>query len=764
MGWLQGLTFTFLEDLLKLGSKEAIEEHHLSQLDFPGRHAPKELHRKFCGKAVRTASTWGASRGTLMRTFWNCPFGKRFLSAGLVKFPQDMLVFIAPILMRQLLLYCENTDTKPLWVGLCIAGTRICLTGTLLSPYHSKLHAPDIQLPTDCCHFAQYYVITYGVGLDVRTTVSAMAFEKITMLTHEARASTTRGQLLNFVSADAQSMCDFFPYSHNFWSAPMQTLIGLIGLWMVLGFWPVLSSMILIVIMVPANKAFATKLAKFQGASMKCTDQRVQVAAELVHGIRVVKYFNWISYFEEKVTPPAVPLTSISGLVLRFALVAQMQLARKQEHHQILKGALTDGAGGMLWQNSGVLLTLTGLLVSALVYGKMPASVLFPAVLLYRLIAFPLAIVGEIIGRFVRAGVSFRRFLDFLQLDSLPRFSSDWDMQSDVFTAPEADCQSLLTHGSNDGVPCERVNQTSGMSHDPCEGIDVEVGGMDATKMHTKKYSGEVSSSGDGAVQLFHASFTWGKNEDAVVHDLSLEISPGSLVMIVGPVGAGKSSLLYGLFGDIQLMEGGKVDMRGSVAYASQEAWIRNASVRDNVLGGAPFEESRFWSAISCCGLEQDLQTWPGMEDTEVGERGVMVSGGQRMRLSLARAVYMDRDIYLLDAPLRALDMHVGAHVWKACIHGALAGRTSHLVTHTMHHLPEADTIVLMDKGQIVFTGTYADLVALYKKDGGQLSEALHSMLQDVVEGTVTSGTGIAAPNPHKAHDVNLVPATGQMM
>jgi len=147
--------------------------------------------------------------------------------------------------------------------------------------------------------------------------------------------------------------------------------------------------------------------------------------------------------------------------------------------------------------------------------------------------------------------------------------------------------------------------------------------------------------------------------------------------------------------------------MRGSIAYCDQKPWILNATLRDNVLFGLPYDEKRFDAAMHAASLEDDLSVLPGGAETEIGERGINLSGGQKARVALARAVYRDADVYLLDDPLSAVDAHVCDHLFRECIKGALKHKTVVLVTHQAHLLSECDLICVLDQGKQLCCDTY---------------------------------------------------------
>ncbi|GAB6025158.1 Multidrug resistance-associated protein 1 [Chamberlinius hualienensis] len=221
----------------------------------------------------------------------------------------------------------------------------------------------------------------------------------------------------------------------------------------------------------------------------------------------------------------------------------------------------------------------------------------------------------------------------------------------------------------------------------------------------------------DDAISVSNASFKWETSENeetskANLQNISFRVGKENLVAVVGSVGSGKSTLLSALLGEIVKLCG-SVNINGRVAYVSQQAWIQNATFKENILFGKPFNKRQYEKVIKCCDLEPDLAIMPGGDQAEIGEKGINLSGGQKQRISLARAVYDDADIYLFDDPLSAVDPHVGSHIFTNVIgsQGVLRRKTRVLVTHSLTYLPLVDKILVMSEGKITEMGTYKDLM-----------------------------------------------------
>ncbi|XP_043959117.1 ATP-binding cassette sub-family C member 3 isoform X6 [Gambusia affinis] len=239
-------------------------------------------------------------------------------------------------------------------------------------------------------------------------------------------------------------------------------------------------------------------------------------------------------------------------------------------------------------------------------------------------------------------------------------------------------------------------------------------------------------TSSEFAVSVVNGKFTWAKEDEPVLDNINVMVPQGSLVAVVGHVGCGKSSLISALLGDMEKVEG-EVSVRGSVAYVPQQAWIQNATLRDNILFGKSFHESKYRRVLDACALTPDLEVLPGGDMTEIGEKGINLSGGQRQRVSLARALYSDAEVYLLDDPLSAVDSHVSKHIFDNLIgpEGLLKGKTRILVTHGITFLSQVDNIVVMVEGRVSEMGSYQELL----NQNGAFAEFLRNYaLEDIVE------------------------------
>ncbi|KAJ8929220.1 hypothetical protein NQ314_018099 [Rhamnusium bicolor] len=198
---------------------------------------------------------------------------------------------------------------------------------------------------------------------------------------------------------------------------------------------------------------------------------------------------------------------------------------------------------------------------------------------------------------------------------------------------------------------------------------------------------------------------------DKSLQNITLEVNSNQLIAVVGPVGGGKTTLLHVILEELSPVEG-TVDIVGALSYASQEPWLFGGSIRQNIIFGQEFIEKKYMDVVRVCALNRDFSLFPYGDRTLIGDRGVTLSGGQRARINLARAVYKDADIYLLDDPLSAVDTHVGKQLFDECICGYLKNKCVVLVTHQLQYLRNVQTIYLLQDGRIQASGSYAELQA----------------------------------------------------
>ncbi|KAF2095001.1 ATP-binding cassette glutathione S-conjugate transporter [Rhizodiscina lignyota] len=306
------------------------------------------------------------------------------------------------------------------------------------------------------------------------------------------------------------------------------------------------------------------------------------------------------------------------------------------------------------WSTTPFLVSCSTFAVFVLTQDRpLSTDIVFPGLTLFNLITFPLSVLPMVITSIIEASVAVGRLTSYLTADEL---------QSDAV-------------------------------------------------IHEKT----VEEQGDESVRIRDATFAWSREEGRNnLFDINFSAHKGELTCVVGRVGAGKSSLLAAMLGDMYKLRG-EVVVRGTTAFVAQSPWVMNASVKENIVFGHRFDPSFYEATVKACALVDDFKQLPDGDQTEVGERGISLSGGQKARVTLARAVYARADIYLLDDVLSAVDQHVGRHIIDNVLgaKGLLAGKTRVLATNSIPILIEANFIALLRDGRILEKGTYEQLMAM---------------------------------------------------
>ena len=326
-----------------------------------------------------------------------------------------------------------------------------------------------------------------------------------------------------------------------------------------------------------------------------------------------------------------------------------------------------------------------------------PARV-FSSLALFNALRMPLNILPTVIGQTVDAWASITRIQEYLLAEEMED-EFHWDLEGKH--AVEA------RHA-------EFTWERTATQQQDRRSVDESHHKRKRAKDHADKEtkaSAKSSTDGSDDPRTDESSSTPGDREPFRLRPLDLQLGRNELVAVVGGVGSGKSSLLAALAGDMR-KTGGEVVMGASRAFCPQYAWIQNASVKENVLFGRPFDAEWYAKVIDACALRPDLEMLPNGDATEIGERGITVSGGQKQRLNIARAIYFDADIVLMDDPLSAVDAHVGRHIFDHAIAGLLHDKCRVLATHQLHVLSRCDRIIWMQDGKVAAFDSYDNLMA----------------------------------------------------
>ncbi|KAJ7650714.1 ABC transporter [Roridomyces roridus] len=498
-----------------------------------------------------------------------------------------------------------------------------------------------------CTH--QFFYRAMSTGVLVRGGLITAIYSRSLRLTTRARTTLTNGKLVNHISSDVSRIDFCAGFFHMAWTAPIQMVICLILLIINLG--PsALCGFAFFVLATPVQTRVMKKLFIFRQKSMFWTDKRSKLLQELLGGMKILKLFNWQAPF----------LARISGY-------------RQKEMAYIRSLLLLRSGTNAVAMSMPALASVLSFVTYSLTGHTLQASTLFASLTLFNLLRLPLMFLPVSFSSIADALNASHRLYDVFVAET---FTEAQIRDPDLKFAIEVENATFTW----DGPPPE-VEQSSSKK------------GKGKKKVEPEKAAIKVEE--ENVFKMTNVSFS---------------IPRGQLVAIVGAVGSGKTSLLQGMIGEMRRTSG-STKFGGSVSYCPQSAWIQNATIRDNICFGLPFDEARYWKAVNDSCLQPDLDMLPNGDMTEVGEKGISLSGGQRQRVNICRSIYSDSEIQIFDDPLSALDAHVGKSVFHNVLQNTLQGKTRVLVTHALHFLPHVDYIMTIANGRITERGTYSELM-----------------------------------------------------
>ena len=605
------LTFSWMTPLMKYGYREYLTQDDLWNLR-------KRDTTKVTGLMLE--ETWTDELGKERPSLWIAlfrGFGGPYFRGTVIKSLSDILSFVQPQLLRLLISFVDSyrSGRTPQPV---IRGAAISLAMFAVS-----------VLQTVLLH--QYFQRTFETGMRVKSSLTSMMYAKAMRLSNEGRASKSTGDIVNYMAVDTQRLQDLTQYGQMLWSAPFQIILCMASLYQLVGI-SMLAGVGAMILMVPINGLIARIMKNLQKKQMKNKDARTRLVTEILNNMKSIKLFAWSTAFMNKLT----------------------FVRNEQELRTLRKIGASQAFANFTWSTTPFLVSCSTFTVFVLTRDEpLTTEIVFPALTLFNLLGFPLAVLPMVITSIIEATVAVGRLTSFFTAEELQPDAVQW--------------------------------------REPAVNME------------------------DEAVRVRDATFTWDRNESRnCLEDINFVAHKGELSCVVGRVGSGKSSLLQAILGDIWKING-EVAVHGSTAYVAQQSWVMNASVKENIIFGHRWDSHFYERTIQACALSDDLKTLPDGDQTEVGERGISLSGGQKARLSLARAVYARADVYLLDDCLSAVDQHVGRHLIDNVLgpRGLLGGKTRILATNSIPVLFEADFILLLRNGRILEKGTYQQLVAM---------------------------------------------------
>ncbi|XP_037084927.1 multidrug resistance-associated protein 7-like [Pollicipes pollicipes] len=542
----------------------------------------------------------------------------------------------------------------------------------------------------------QYDYRLAKVGLKVRAAFIATIYRKTLDVPLAQLAKMSSGEVMTYMSVDTDRVVNLCSSFHAFWSLPFQFCVTLYLLYWQIGV-SFLSGLAFAVALVPLNKWIANKTGEYSAGMLEHKDDRVKLTSEVLQGIRTVKFSGWESFF--------------AGVI---------GVRRAEEVRYLKKQKYLDAWCVFFWATTPVLMCLLTFGTYVLLGNQLTAATVFTTIALLNMLKSPINAYPWALNGLVDSLVSIRRVQRLLALPDLD--PDQYYCPPDELPADAADCDISIRQGFfHWGAPPP-----------PPPG------------------SSEAESPASSSLDASMSDLVYGGNQRSQIKlwDVSVNVRRGQVVGLMGPVGCGKSSLVYAVLGEL-IKEDGLVhlaDRHRGVGLVSQDPWLQQGTVRDNILFGSAYNVEKYRSVIAACALTADLDSLPAGDLTQVTQNGASLSGGQRVRVALARAVYQDLRVYILDDIFSSLDPRVARHVMNACVRRLLRGASVLLCCHQASLLRHADWLVVMERGWVSMQGPPAELLA----------EAPDSPTDPMVAGSDDSASPPDSPAESEALDTVL--------
>uniref|UniRef100_K3X2G0 Uncharacterized protein n=1 Tax=Globisporangium ultimum (strain ATCC 200006 / CBS 805.95 / DAOM BR144) TaxID=431595 RepID=K3X2G0_GLOUD len=506
---------------------------------------------------------------------------------------------------------------------------------------------------TVCLSYA--FFVSCRVGLNMRSLLISQLYQKSLRLSCVARQSYSTGEIMTLMSVDTTRVMVAMVNGPWLVVAPVAFVITIVLISQLLDATTGLCGAAFILLVVCISVLLARQIGQIQHKLLQVAEARVKLTSETLHGIRVVKFYAW-----------------------EASLAQRVEAIREQEVKLYRKFHYYHMANSTLLFMTPVLLGGVTMGFYVFVRGNLTVTQTFTLIAMLSISRFAVRMFPQGISAVSQARVAFARMDAFLSAD-------------------EQDSAAVLPPETGDGV------QAAG---------SIRIFGARLQWLHDEESQSTITTHHEEESPIVAFAFSPTPSTGFALEQINLVIEPGSLTMIIGVVGSGKSSVLHAILGEMILVRG-DVDVHGEISYVSQQPWIRNVSIKDNILFENAYDANRYEHVLNATQLAQDLSSFSSGDRTEIGEHGINLSGGQKARVAIARAMYRAHyDILILDDPLSAVDPHVAHAVFEQCILGLAKKKTRLLVLNSHYDLlPHADKVLVVQDGRIAGDGTYTEIL-----------------------------------------------------
>ncbi|XP_063302912.1 cystic fibrosis transmembrane conductance regulator [Pelobates fuscus] len=488
----------------------------------------------------------------------------------------------------------------------------------------------------------------HHIGMQMRIAMFSLIYKKTLKLSSKVLDKISTGQLVSLLSNNLNKFDEGLALAHFVWIAPLQVIL-LMGL-----LWDLLQASAFcglgfLVIIALFQAWLGRRMMKYRDRRAGKINERLVITSEIIENIQSVKAYCWEDAMEK---------------IIESIRQVELKLTRKAAYVRYFNSSAFFFSGFFVV----FLSILPHLLTNGIALRKIFTTISFSIVLRMTVTRqFPWAVQTW----YDSLGV-IDKIQDFLQKEEFKPLEYN-------LTTTDVVMENVSASWDEDmGQFFEKAK--------------LEVNGNGATNEDPN---------------LFFSNFSL--HLTPVLSDISFTLDKGQLLAVAGSTGAGKTSLLMMIMGELE-PSAGKIKHSGRISFSPQVSWIMPGTIKENIVFGVSYDQYRYLSVIKACQLEEDISKFPEKDNTVLGEGGITLSGGQRARISLARAIYKDADLYLLDSPFSYLDLFTEKEIFESCICKLMANKTRILVTSKLEQLKKADKILILHEGTCYFYGTFAEL------------------------------------------------------
>ena len=593
-------------------------------------------------------------------------------------------------------------------------------------PYFNLLTTMILLLINKICYnfmFRLYETITIANSYRIIVQLDSLIYDKL--LKTSLYANVSEGSLINFIQIDAEAFGEFFTYTPATLVLPFQVIFFIYLLFSFFGIAFIFGLLSLVIILI-ISSCLQSIRTSYQKSVLEKKDRRMKTTTQAFQMIKIIKLYSWEDYFTNKITRE-----------------------RNEELKYFKKINMINVFINCIFWSTGPIMSFVSICAYNYFNDEMNLSNVLTGLFIFHTLADPLFLLPEYINGLSDSLLSLKRIevflskkeynpvellkilypnedekiaieinnMDFGIIKKREEFIQEEDEEFEIEDIQE----NVIKNGNKREIKEDYSSSESDEENE--NGIELQDLNFQDMEKNDKLLSKKEEKDKEKEKEEENKNKNDKKNEDIpeieiikLLSGIDLKIEKGDLIGIVGSVGAGKTCLLNAILNNLDVLNnptGKKIKINGSIAYVPQKAWILNDTVRNNIVFKREYNPDKYKTVVNICQLNPDFELFKSGDMTQVSDKGSNLSGGQKTRITIARAVYSDSDIYLFDDPLSALDSHVGEAIFNGLIKEYLKNKTVLVVTHALQYIPMMKKVIYIDDGKIVFCGKPEDAMEL---------------------------------------------------